>query len=167
MILNTRRLVLRPQERRDFTALFTILGDPEAMRFWGRPALTRLAVAEELIAEQQAAMTQGLCRYWTMMEDGEAIGSLDLSLIHDGAAELGFLVRRDRWGLGLASEAAAAVVSYGLTDMALLCLVAAVQEDNFAARRVVEKTGFAQVERRAVRLPGGDQRSCVFYRRDR
>ena len=63
--------------------------------------------------EQQAAMAAGLCRYWTLMEDGDAIGSVDLSLIEGGSAELGFLLRRDRWGLGLATEAAQAVIAYG------------------------------------------------------
>jgi RimJ/RimL family protein N-acetyltransferase len=167
MILTTGRLVLRPQGTRDSPALFTILRDPEAMRFWSRPAITRLAVVDDLIAEQQAAMADGLCRYWTMMEDGQAVGSVDLSLIQDGAAELGFLVRRDRWGHGLAGEAVDAVVAHALGDLGLLRLVAVAQDDNLAARRVLEKTGFHQADRRAVLLPSGEQRQCTFYRRDR
>ena len=166
MILTTERLVLRPQEPRDSAALLTILSDPDAMRFWSRPPITRLAVVEEMIGEQQAAMAQGLCRYWTMMEGGEAVGSIDLSLIQDGAADLGFLVRRDRWGLGLASEAATVVVAHGLHEMQLHRIVAVSQEDNLSAKRVLEKTGFRQAECRAVLLPSGEQRPCVFYRRD-
>jgi ribosomal-protein-alanine N-acetyltransferase len=166
MILTTERLVLRPQKTQDSLDLFTILGDPQAMRFWGRPPITRLAVVDELIAEQQAAMAEGLCRYWTMVESGVTVGSVDLSLIQDGAAELGFLVRRDRWGLGLASEAVAAAVAHGLNKMGLHRIVAVLQEDNLSARRVLEKTAFRQVERRAVLLPSGEQRLCAFYRRD-
>jgi RimJ/RimL family protein N-acetyltransferase len=167
MILTTDRLVLRPQEKRDSAALFTILGDPEAMRFWSRPAITRLSVVEEIVAEQQAAMANGHCRYWTIMEDGQAVGSVDLSLIQDGAAELGFLVRRDRWGAGLAGEAAAAVVTHGLDELGLLRLVAVAQEDNFPAKRVLEKTGFRQADCRAVLLPSGEKRPCAFYLRER
>ena len=165
-MLTTERLVLRPQETRDSTALFTILSDPRAMRFWNRPPITRLAVVDELIGEQQAAMADGLCRYWTMMEGEVAVGSVDLSLIQNGAAELGFLVRRDRWGLGLASEAVSAVVAHGLNEMGLHHIVAVSQVDNLSANRVLEKTGFRPVERRAVLLPGGEQRACVFYRRE-
>ena len=106
MNLNTARLILRPQQAADAPAMFAILSDPEAMRFWHRPAITRLAVAEELIGEQQQAMADGLCRYWTLVRAGEAIGSVDLSLIESGSAELGFLLRPDCWGMGLASEAA-------------------------------------------------------------
>lgn len=167
-ILQTARLTLRPQAQADAPALFDILNDAEAMRFWSRPPLARLAVAEELVREQQAAMARGLCRYWTAWEGDDAIGSLDLSLIANGAAELGFLLRRDRWGFGLASEAAAAVVAHGFAGLGLARLAAAVQAENRAAARVLTKTGFTLLQTRAaVALPGGARRDCAFYVRDR
>ncbi|HET7086600.1 MAG TPA: GNAT family N-acetyltransferase [Rhizomicrobium sp.] len=167
MILQTPRLILRPQRPADAPALFAILSDAQAMRFWNRPALTRLAVAEELVREQQAAMADGLCRYWTLIRDGEAIGSVDLSLIRDGSAELGFLLRRDCWGLGLASEAVGAVAAHGLAALNLMRLAAAVQNANRAAARVLEKNGFARVDSRPVLLADGQSRACDFYLRAR
>jgi len=173
MILHTQRLTLRPQEQTDSPALFAILSDPQAMRFWSRPALTRLAVAEEIVRGQQAAMAQGLCRYWTVLEDGDAIGSVDLSLIADRSAELGFLLRRDRWGRGLASEAVAAVAAHGLgpggpTGLGLDRLAAATRAENRAAARVLVKSAFTLVETRAdVALPDGTRGACAFYLRRR
>jgi RimJ/RimL family protein N-acetyltransferase len=76
MDLTTTRLALRPQAPADAPALFAILHDPEAMRFWNRPPVSRLAVVEETVREQQAAMAAGLCRYWTAWEGDDAIGSL-------------------------------------------------------------------------------------------
>ena len=125
MHLKTARLRLRPQALADAPALFAILNDAGAMRFWQRPAIARLVVVEELVREQQAAMAEGICRYWTVLEDGEAIGSVDLSLIAQGSAELGFLLRRDRWGHGLASEAVAAVIACGFGALSLTRLAAA------------------------------------------
>lgn len=165
MILETERLHLRPQQAGDAPALFAILGDPDAMRFWSRPAIARLEVVEEVIAGQQAAAAEGRCRYWTVVEQGEAVGSVDLSLIENGSAELGFLMRRDRWGLGLASEAAAAVAAHGLNDMGLARLAAAVVAENRAARRVLEKSSFALVEERDAVLADGTRRFCAFYLR--
>lgn len=162
MILKTIRLILRPQEQGDAAALFSILGDGEAMRFWNRPALPYLAVAEELITEQQVAASSGLCRYWTVLEEDDPIGSVDLSLIDGAGAELGFLFRRDRWGHGLATEAAAAVVAEAFGALRLTRLAAAVQARNLAAVRVLEKTGFARVKQAQVRLPNGAA-SCAFY----
>ena len=168
MILKTARLTLRPQQEGDAAALFMILNDGDAMRFWSRPPIIRLAVAEELVREQQAAMANGVCCYWTVFETGDAIGSVDLSLIRDGSAELGFLFRRDRWGMGLASEAAAAAVAHALGPLGLKRLASVIQVENRAAARVLEKAGFVLVDRRSVTVASGEVRDCGFYllRRD-
>ena len=165
MLLKTPRLILRPQVQADATPLFEILGDAQAMRYWSRPALAELAVAEELVREQQAAMASGLCRYWTILEveQRKTIGSIDLSLIRDASAELGFLLHPDRWDNGFASEAVDAVIAYALGPLGLKRLAAAVQAENRAAARVLEKNGFSQVQQRAVTLPSGESRVVGFY----
>jgi len=165
MNLKTARLTLRPQVQADAPAMFAILSDPEAMRFWNRPAILRLAVVEELVREQQAAVAQGLCRYWTVIHSGNAIGSVDLSLIRHGSAELGFLLRPDHWDTGLASEAVGAVIAHGLGTLGLTRLAAVVQTDNHAAMRVLEKTDFTFVEARPVLLADGQKKDCAFYLR--
>jgi ribosomal-protein-alanine N-acetyltransferase len=167
MDLKTPRLILRPQTQADAPALFAILNDPQAMRFWNRPAIGRLEIVEEVVREQQAAMADGLCHYWTLLEEGDAIGSVDLSLIADGSAELGFLLRRDRWGLGFATEAAGAATAYGFGPLGLTRLAAAVQAENHAAARVLEKNRFKLVKTRAVLLAGGERKDCGFYLRER
>ncbi|HEY2007845.1 MAG TPA: GNAT family N-acetyltransferase [Rhizomicrobium sp.] len=167
MILKTERLTLRPQQQDDAPALFLILNDTEAMCFWSRPPITRLAVVEELVREQQTVMAKGLCQYWTVIEGSDAIGSVDLSLIRDGSAELGFLLRRDRWGFGFAVEAVAAIVTHALGPLGLTRLAAAIQIENRAAARVLEKTGFAQVDRRNVAIASGAMKDCAFYLRKR
>ena len=167
MDLKTLRLTLRPQLPADAPAMFAILSDAQAMRFWNRPAIARLAVVETLIGEQQAAMADGLCRYWTVIRDGDAIGSVDISLIENGSAELGFLLRRDCWGAGLGCEAVGAVIAHGFGSLGLTRLAAAVQVQNRAAARVLEKNGFAQIESRSVMLAGGGRADCDFYLRMR
>jgi ribosomal-protein-alanine N-acetyltransferase len=167
MNLSTDRLTLRPQVPADAIALFTILGDPQAMRFWHRPPVLKLAVTEEIVREQMDAMARGICRYWTLFEQDDAIGSIDLSLIAEGSAELGFLLRRDCWGRGLASEAAAAVIAHAFGPLDLHGLLAAVQTGNTAAARVLEKNGFALHRKSDVTLPGGARADCAFYIRRR
>jgi len=167
MMLKTARLTLRPQQEGDAAALFMILNDEEAMRFWNRPPIARLAVVEDMVREQQAAMAAGLCRYWTVLEGDDAIGSLDLSLIENGSAELGFLFRRDRWGFGFASETATAVVAFAAGPLGLRRLAAGIQTENRAAARVLEKTGFVLVNQRQVTIASGESKDCAFYLRER
>ncbi|HKY18247.1 MAG TPA: GNAT family N-acetyltransferase [Rhizomicrobium sp.] len=166
MILTTARLTMRPQALADAPALFAILSDTAAMRFWNRSRITRLAVVEDLMREQQAAMESGLCRYWTLVRDGKAIGSVDLSLIEGGSAELGFLLRSDCWGQGLASEAVGAVIAHGFGSMGLTHVAAATQTGNRAAARVLEKNGFVHMQTRQVLLAGDERRECAFYRHE-
>jgi ribosomal-protein-alanine N-acetyltransferase len=142
MLLTTERLTLRPMLQSDAASLFAILGDAEAMRFWQRPAITRLAVAEEMVREQIAA--GALCRYWTVWRQDDAIGSCDLSFIDlvEKRAETGFLFRRDQWGQGYAAEAMGAVIGRAFGGLGLEFLTASTHAQNVRARRVLERLGF-------------------------
>jgi len=142
MILPTKRLALRPMAQSDASALFAILSDPEAMLYWHRPPIARLAVVEEMVREQIAAGP--LCRYWTVWREGDAIGSCDLSFIspEDGEAQAGFLFRRDQWGQGFAQEAMAAVTAHAFGPLGLSLLVARTDVKNARARRLLERLGF-------------------------
>jgi ribosomal-protein-alanine N-acetyltransferase len=164
MILTTERLQLRPMLQSDAAALFAILGDSEAMAFWQRPAVTRLAVAEEMVREQIAAGM--LCRYWTVWRQDDAIGSCDLSFIDlaQKRAESGFLFRRDQWGRGYATEAMAAVIAHAFGGLDLELLTASTHAGNVRARLVLERLGFV-----LQRLVDGHQpvpgvtMDCAFY----
>jgi ribosomal-protein-alanine N-acetyltransferase len=142
MNMTTKRLRLKPMAQSDAPALFAILGDPAAMRFWQRPPIQRLAVVEDMVREQIAAAP--LCRYWTVWRDGDAIGSCDLSFIspQDGQAQTGFLFRRDQWGQGFATEAMAAVTRHAFETLGLSLLVARTHVENRPARRLLERLGF-------------------------
>ncbi len=55
-----------------------------------------------------------------------------------------------------------------MAPLGLKRLASAIQADNRAAARVLERTGFALVDRRSVAMAGGQIRDCAFYllRRD-
>jgi RimJ/RimL family protein N-acetyltransferase len=162
--LATRRLMLRPMTADDAPALFAILGDTEAMRFWDRPPLARLAVAEDMVAEQLGWMAAGHCHYWTLWADGDALGGVDLSFIRGREAELGFLVRRDRWGLGYGGEAVAAVLAHAFGPMGLRRITARIHAGNSAAAGLLARAGFVLADRRPdYPMPGGGTRPCELY----
>jgi RimJ/RimL family protein N-acetyltransferase len=142
MILATPRLTLRPTQPSDAAALFAILGDAEAMAFWHRPALPRLATVEALLADELSAMAAGGFHTWTVVKDAEAIGSLDLSYHDDASAWAGFLFRRDQWGKGYAGESLAALIDHAFGPLGLGRLMARVQTGNLRATRLLERQGF-------------------------
>jgi ribosomal-protein-alanine N-acetyltransferase len=166
MNFHTARLSLRPMRAQDSGVIFAIMGDAQAMRFWDRPAITRLAVAEEIVAGQLAAMDEGDHLYWTVSMDATPIGSCDLSAIDrdHGRAEMGFLFRRDHWGHGYAREALAPVIAHGFGALGLMRLSARIHVGNQAAKNLLERLGFAQegLLRGYVKREGV-ARDCALY----
>jgi RimJ/RimL family protein N-acetyltransferase len=79
-------------------------------------------------------------------------------------AEIGYLLRRDRWGQGLAREAVGAVLGHCFGAMGLHRVQAVIDPENVASRRLVEGFGFKQegVLRETLFL-GGAWRDDVIY----
>ena len=71
---------------------------------------------------------------------------------------LGFAYARAYWGRGLATEAARAFVSFGLSELRLTRIVATVQQGNLASLRVLQKSGF-----REVRVEKGEAHSYHHF----
>ena len=79
------------------------------------------------------------------MDTNELVGDCTLAFDDDhGAWELAYGLRRDRWGMGYATEAAQACVRHGFEDLGLERIVADVDPDNIASIHVLEKCGFVR-----------------------
>jgi RimJ/RimL family protein N-acetyltransferase len=61
-------------------------------------------------------------------------------------ARFGYWIGPPAWGLGYATEAAAAALDAAFADAALTAVEASVTHDNPASRRVLDKLGFRAVE---------------------
>jgi len=91
-------------------------------------------------------------------EDDELIGGLRLS--HQSAlqrdASVGYLLRRDAWGVGYATEATRALVDYGFGTLGVHRIWATCDVDNVASARVLEKTGMRREGILRSHMPHGD-----------
>jgi RimJ/RimL family protein N-acetyltransferase len=76
---------------------------------------------------------------------GAYVGWFSLRRMSEGVGELGYRLRRDAWGRGLASEGASALVTRGFAAMGLDRIVATTMAVNRASRRVMEKAGLVYV----------------------
>lgn len=136
-------LRLRLPRRSDAEAVFEYGSDPEVARFADWPVRTSIdGLAESLLA-RAARWDAGDDFYWiiTRAGDDRAIGGISCQITGD-SAEIGFLLARQHWGRGWATEAAKAVVGWARTCPALTWLHATCDADNLASARVLEKAGF-------------------------
>jgi RimJ/RimL family protein N-acetyltransferase len=149
MHLETERLVIREMRRSDVESLHLLFSDPLFMRFW--PVFDR-DKTERWVEESMLNYTQHGFGLWalTLRGSDEAISDCGLDFIKGledagdtDQIQIGWHVRRDLWGQGLATEAALACRDYAFDTMGLSHLSALIQPQNTASRRVAEKIGMA------------------------
>jgi ribosomal-protein-alanine N-acetyltransferase len=74
---------------------------------------------------------------------GQFIGHCGLNFVLEaGEVEVLYALRTDRWGQGIATEAARASVRFGFENANLVRLIALAVPENIASRRVMEHLGF-------------------------
>lgn len=139
--LQTATLTLsrcRPDDRADFIGLEL---DPEVMRF-----LNGGAVDHEKTDPKDVTflMPRGSEPYvWTARRTATNafVGWFCLFPETETLAEIGFRLRREDWGQGLASEGASALVDWGFSSAGYDKVVACTMAVNRGSRRVMEKIG--------------------------
>jgi RimJ/RimL family protein N-acetyltransferase len=142
--LETPRLLLRQLAISDLDDLYRILSDPITMAFWPAP-FTREATQAWIERSIQSYRDHGFGRYAVILKESQALigdcGILKNAI--DGVIEndLGYIIFRDYWRQGYASEAAAACKRYGLETLQLDRICANMAADNLASRRTAEKIG--------------------------
>lgn len=147
--LQTRRLVLRSFTDADAEDVAALLGDPAVTRYIeGRP-VSRAEVGERVLPEilrQYRELPPGMGRFAAVDKaTGTFVGWFSLrpasSRGLDGGAELGYRVLPARWGQGLATEGARALVDSAFAELGADRVVATTMTVNAASRRVLEKAG--------------------------
>ena len=150
--LSTERLELRPLALADLDDLASMLGDPVGMAGWPAPLTYE---------ESRSWIERNLARYETdgfgrcavvCRKTGELVGDAGLisTLVEETPEiELGWVVRHEMKGRGIATEAGAAWRDFAFEVLRLERIVSMIDEENAASRRVAEKLGMS-VERRAI-----------------
>jgi ribosomal-protein-alanine N-acetyltransferase len=122
--------------------------DPEVMRFVGDgTTATRQETAEWLERTVRRNALDGWDMRAVRLQDGTFVGRCGIA-VHDidGRAEreLGYILARERWGMGYATEGAAAMRDHALHGSGVRRLIALIAPGNDASVRVAEKLGFTR-----------------------
>ncbi len=99
-------------------------------------------------------------------DEAEVVGGTGLHpRIGEGGLEIGYWIRADRIGQGLATEAARALTEVGLAAPGVDRIQILCDPENAASRRVPEKLGFRLIETRMgdTHGPDGDLRDTVVF----
>ncbi len=133
----------------DAQLLFELDGDPEVMRFITKGKPTPMArIQNEIIPRFLDYYKQSPPRgFWAahLRETGDFIGWFHLrpDMISPEEMDLGYRLRRNMWGRGLATEGSRALVQNALGQWHYPKVCARTLAGNLASRRVMEKAGLS------------------------
>ena len=144
--LTTNRLLLRQIQPGDAEALFAILADQQVTEFYGHEPHQSLDDTQELIRQIQARYVRREALRWgiTLQSEDRLIGSCSLHHFDPGfhRAETGYELHRACWRKGIMTEAVAAVLTYGFTELGLHRIEAIIDMANERSKGLLLKLGF-------------------------
>ena len=141
--LSTERLVLRPVTADDHAALLAHWTQPDVRRFLFDGAALSAAEVTETIGESVRDFSASGFGIWLIeLRSGPGlVGTAGLRPLEDSGLEIFYSLAPGAWGHGYATEAARAVVEYGLGPLGLPEVLAEVDEGNAASVAVVKRLG--------------------------
>lgn len=146
--IESPRTRLRIVERSDLPALMRVNGSDEVTRFLPYATWNCQADADAWFDRMAGVQASGTALQFVLVEKAtqEVIGTCLLFRYDEGSnrAELGYVLGRPRWGVGLMTEALHALVGHAFEGLGIRRLEAEVNPANAASVRVLERLGFTR-----------------------
>ncbi len=147
--IETTRLCLKRFRNEDLNRYAAIMSDDEIGKWFpGGKGFT---------IEQATKSFGSILKHWekhgfgiyavTRREDGILLGRCGLNYIDETSeVEVDFVIAKNYWRRGYATEAAKACLAYGFEALNLDRIIALSKPENVASRRVMEKAGMRYVK---------------------
>ena len=146
MVLETKRLILRPWEESDAESLFYYARHPNVGPIAGWAVHTSVENSREIIRSVLSAQETYAV---VLKESGQPVGSIGLMLgkasnigLPDSEGEVGYWIGVPYWGQGLIPEAVRELMRYGFEELKLEKIWCGYFDGNEKSKRVQEKCGF-------------------------
>ncbi|MCD8162604.1 MAG: GNAT family N-acetyltransferase [Synergistaceae bacterium] len=164
-MIETERLIMRKITTGDFEATSRILGDAQTMYAWEH------GFSEEEVrswlGENAARYERDGFSFLAAVErsSGEIIGFIGpLVETIEGCRHFGiaYILGRERWGLGYATEGAQASLAYAFERLGAERVIAEIRPENAASRRVAERLGMKTAGRFIKHYRGKDMPHLIY-----
>lgn len=179
IIISAERLTLRAWSAEDAEPFGELFSHPDVARFVNQGKPVDDAEARAFVQRQiDNQRTRGWCRWAVELSDepGRVAGWCGVGCNFAPDVELGWGLRRDAWGRGIATEAARAALAYCLDVVVLSHVISVIDPANGRSRAVAERLGMrpdgtleyegAQLQRFRIDNPRPERRPAPGTRRD-
>jgi ribosomal-protein-alanine N-acetyltransferase len=145
-VLETERLILRHLTMDDLDDLFKLYHGPDVRKYYSEGIPSYEETRQELEWMINACYAKYGFGMWATIhkETGKFIGRCGLTPMdiegHE-EIEVGYMLAKEFWDKGLATEAAQAILRYGFEQVGLSRLICVINPGNQASSRVALKIG--------------------------
>jgi ribosomal-protein-alanine N-acetyltransferase len=153
--IRTERLLLRPFQAGDVADALAYRDDPEFAHFLSHvPQPFTKSDAEAFVALNMSEPWE-LSPTFAVVLGGTVIGTVNLEVEAEArTAMLGYAIGRAWWGLGVATEAAQAVIAWGIETFDLARIWASTDVRHVRSQRVMDKLGMRREAHRVAHHAG-------------
>jgi len=151
--IETDRLIIRDIEETDAVGMFKLDSDPEVHTFLGNNPISTIEQAKDIIEHVRKQYVKNGIGRWAIEDKatGDFIGwtglKFEQGLRHFDYYDLGYRLRKEYWGKGIASETAAASLNYGFEKLNLKEIGGAADINHVVSNKILQKIGLKFVDR--------------------
>lgn len=166
--IETERLILKNLIPDNYKEMFKWCGDPDVAKYMIYPVYTSelgcKAYIESINPDDPDVCDLGIF----YKETGEAIGAGGFTYHPDeNVWEVGYNIRKDMWGKGIAPEAMTAILEYIQSIREVKVIAGTFATENAKSRRVMEKLGMSYwYECEFTKIDGSETFKATRYKRD-
>src|SRR6187402_1462929 len=148
VVLSTERLLLRHLQPEDLEPLYALYRDPEIRKYYPDGTRTQQETKEELEWFLHGHPRRPELGLWATVErnSGEFLGRCGLlpwQIQGNDEVELAFMIKKERWRQGLATEATHGIIKHAREALGLRRLLCLVTPGNAASAGVAKKVGMS------------------------
>ncbi|WP_421948665.1 GNAT family N-acetyltransferase [Phaeodactylibacter xiamenensis] len=151
--LETARFILRKPEEQDAQGFFDLDSDPEVHKYLGNNPIKTMDQAHDTIAYVRNQYDQYGIGRWAVIDKAtqDFVGWSGLKFETTVRTDmdyydLGYRLRRQYWGQGIATETSLAALEYGFETLKLEEIFAGAHVDNIGSNKVLQKVGLRLIE---------------------
>ena len=147
----TARTILRSWEMIDVPSLYQIMNQSTILQYFPDSSPPNLEKTKRLVDFQLSHWQEYGYGWWAVQKkrQGHLIGWCGLQYLPDtDEIEIAYLLDKNFWGNGLATEASISSLEFGFRELGIQEIVGIVHTKNGASIRVLEKLGMSYPERK-------------------
>jgi len=144
ILIETERLILKEITLDDKEQLFKLYSNLEVHKYTGEPLVESMDEMEKAIKIRISDYAKyGYGRWATFLKNGmQFVGWSGLAYLPEfDEIDIGYRFFPEYWGLGIATEASRAILTYGFDQLDLERIIAIAMKENKASIKVMEKIG--------------------------